>query len=71
MTKSRIILLGTLVIMAGIFVAFDLGQYLTLEYFKSRQAVINDYQSAHPMITALIFLVLYISLMRTLRELLC
>jgi pyruvate/2-oxoglutarate dehydrogenase complex dihydrolipoamide dehydrogenase (E3) component/uncharacterized membrane protein YdjX (TVP38/TMEM64 family) len=61
MTKSRIILLGTLIIMAGIFIAFDLGQYLTLEYFKSRQAVINDYQSAHPLITALIFLVLYIA----------
>ena len=39
MTKNRILLIITLIAMVSAFFAFDLGQYLTLEYFKSRQVL--------------------------------
>ncbi|MDT8388456.1 MAG: FAD-dependent oxidoreductase [Thiogranum sp.] len=61
MTKTRIILLMLLVIAIGAFFSFDLGQYLTLDYFKSRQTAIESYRQAHPLATALGFFVIYVA----------
>ncbi|HEY5683728.1 MAG TPA: FAD-dependent oxidoreductase [Sulfuricaulis sp.] len=61
MTKSRLILIILLVAAIGAFFAFDLGQYLTLEYFKSRQQTIEGYRQLHPLATALGFFILYIA----------
>ena len=61
MTKNRIILIITLITAISIFFAFDLGQYLTLEFFKSQQAAIEHYRLAHPVITAAGFFVIYIA----------
>lgn len=61
MTKNRIILIIALAAAIGIFFVFDLGQYLSLEYFKSEQAALDDYQRTHPLATALGFFVLYVA----------
>ena len=61
MTKNRILLIITLIAMVSAFFAFDLGQYLTLEYFKSRQVAIDGYRLAHPVMTAAGFFVIYIA----------
>jgi pyruvate/2-oxoglutarate dehydrogenase complex dihydrolipoamide dehydrogenase (E3) component/uncharacterized membrane protein YdjX (TVP38/TMEM64 family) len=61
MEKNRIILIITLITAISVFFAFDLGQYLTLEFFKSQQAAIDDYRLLHPVITAAGFFVIYIA----------
>ena len=43
------------------FLVFDLGHYLSLGYFKSHQAHINAYFDAHPLRTAALFALLYIT----------
>lgn len=43
------------------FFAFDLGQYLSLEFFKSQQAAIDAYYHAYPWWTACIFFVVYVA----------
>ncbi|MGB5440001.1 MAG: TVP38/TMEM64 family protein, partial [Gammaproteobacteria bacterium] len=61
MTKNRIILIVILITAISVFLAFDLGQYLTLEYFKSRQVAIDGYRLAHPFIAAAGFFVSYVA----------
>ena len=61
MSKPKLLLaLVIAVLMAGFF-AFDLGQYLSLEYFKSRQAGVDAYYEAHPLRSAVLFLLAYIT----------
>ncbi len=60
MTKNRIILMITLAAAIGAFFALDLGPYLSLEYFNSERAAIDDYRQTHPLATALGFFVLYV-----------
>lgn len=43
------------------FFAFDLGQYFTLDFFKSKQADIDAYYAANPVKTGLIFFLIYIA----------
>mgnify|MGYP000117793259 CR=1 FL=1 len=61
MTKPRIILIILLVTAIGAYFAFDLGQYLTLEYFKSQQQVIEAYRQNHPLATAAVFFIIYVA----------
>ena len=61
MTKSRIALVIILVAAISAFFAFDLGQYLTLEYFKSQQQAIEAYRQSHPLATALGFFLIYVA----------
>ena len=57
----RIVLLALAVVaLVTAYLAFDLGHYLSLEYFKSQQALINSQLAAHPLRTALLFALLYI-----------
>jgi len=55
----KLSLVLALAALTGAFLAFDLGRYLSLDYFKSQQAVIETYRAAHPGLTAGIFLVVY------------
>ncbi|MDH3562177.1 MAG: FAD-dependent oxidoreductase [Gammaproteobacteria bacterium] len=61
MTKSRIIIIIFLVVAIGAFFIFDLGQYLTLDYFKSQQQAIEGYRQNHPLATALGFFIVYVA----------
>ena len=62
MTKARVILLAGVVALIAAFFAFDLAHYITLDYFKSQQAAINELYAAHPLRTAAIFFVIYVAL---------
>lgn len=62
MTKTRILILIILAIALGVFFAFDLGHYLTLEYFKSEQAVIEVYRQSHPLLSATVFFIIYVGI---------
>jgi uncharacterized membrane protein YdjX (TVP38/TMEM64 family) len=61
MTKNRILLIITLIAVVSAFFVFNLGQYLTLEYFKPQQAAIEHYRLAHPVMTTAGFFVIYIA----------
>ncbi len=61
MTKKQATLAITLVTAICMFYFLDLGQYLTLDYFKSRQAAIEDYRMAYPFATAAVFFVIYVA----------
>ncbi len=42
------------------FFALDLGQYLSLDYFKAKRAAVEAYRAAHPLVAALGFFGLYV-----------
>ena len=55
MTRQRLLLLVGLLVAIAAFVAFDLGRFLSLEYFKSQQAAIENWRAAQPATAALFF----------------
>ncbi|MDX1514205.1 MAG: FAD-dependent oxidoreductase, partial [Gammaproteobacteria bacterium] len=61
MKSSRLLLLVVIVLLIAAFFAFDLQQYFTLEFFKSKQADIDAYFDANPYKTALIFFLVYVA----------
>ena len=40
--NTKIILMAVIAALVVVFFIFDLGQYLTLDYLKSRQQVFNE-----------------------------
>jgi dihydrolipoamide dehydrogenase len=60
MTRKKIGLLLLVVAFVVAFFAFDLGQYLSLEYLKARQIELEGYFEAHRLRTLLIFFVIYV-----------
>jgi uncharacterized membrane protein YdjX (TVP38/TMEM64 family) len=61
MGRSRWLLLATIAALVAVFLALDLGQYLDLDYFKSRQAEVMTYYAAHRLETVAIFFVTFVS----------
>lgn len=61
MSKSRIVVACLLAVLVYAFFALDLGQYLSLEFFKTKQVQIDAYYAAHPAMTALFFCLIYIA----------
>jgi pyruvate/2-oxoglutarate dehydrogenase complex dihydrolipoamide dehydrogenase (E3) component/uncharacterized membrane protein YdjX (TVP38/TMEM64 family) len=61
MNAKKLLLLTVIGALVVAFFAFDLGQYLSLDYFKSQQAAIEAYRSAHPWQTALAFFAIYVA----------
>jgi pyruvate/2-oxoglutarate dehydrogenase complex dihydrolipoamide dehydrogenase (E3) component/uncharacterized membrane protein YdjX (TVP38/TMEM64 family) len=57
--KKIIVLLGLLLVVI-LFFAFDLGQYLTLDYVKSQQQAFDQYYAANRVFTLIGFFVLYV-----------
>lgn len=60
MTRKKIGLLLLVLALVVAFFAFDLGQYLSLEYLKARQIELEAYLEAHRVRTLLIFFVIYV-----------
>ena len=54
-------LLVAIVVAIALFFAFDLGQYLSLEWLKSQQAAIEAWRDARPFATAAVFFALYVA----------
>src|SRR5260221_4811951 len=61
MNKGKLVIL--IVILAGIaaFFAFDVPQYLSIEFFQKQRALIDAYFTAHPLETAAIFFAVYVA----------
>ena len=61
MGKRKLVIAVVVVSLILAFFAFDLGHYLTLDYFKSQQAAINDYYAANTAKTVAIFFAVYVA----------
>ncbi len=61
MNHRKILLVLTLVVLIYSFFAFDITDYLNLDFIKSQQAAIEGYYHAHPWLTAFAFFGFYIA----------
>ena len=57
---SKLAVVILIAILGYLFWAFDLKQYLTLEYLKIQQQAFADYYAAHPVLTPAIYMIIYI-----------
>src|SRR5258708_18304491 len=60
-TKGRWLLIGLVAALVGAYFSFDLGQYFSLAYLKSRQAAIDGYYSSNPLQTVAVFFLVYVA----------
>ncbi len=60
MSRGKLALLVVIACAIGAFFAFDLGSFLTLDYFNQQRAVIESYRAAHPWTAALMFFAGYV-----------
>ncbi len=58
--KAKIIIAAVVVALVAAFFIFDLGQYVSLEYFKQQQSTFNQYYQQNPIVVILIFAAVYI-----------
>jgi pyruvate/2-oxoglutarate dehydrogenase complex dihydrolipoamide dehydrogenase (E3) component/uncharacterized membrane protein YdjX (TVP38/TMEM64 family) len=61
MTRSRLLLAALIVIPIAAFFAFGLDQYFRLEYFRSRQAGLDEFYRASPLLAGGIFFAIYVA----------
>ncbi|MCG8382226.1 MAG: FAD-dependent oxidoreductase [Gammaproteobacteria bacterium] len=57
---KKLLIIAVFIVLAGLFYAFDLGQYLTLDYIKSQQESLQTYYQAHPLQTLAIYFIVYV-----------
>ena len=62
MNARRLLLLAALLVLVGAFFVFDLGRFLSLDYFKSQQAAIESWRAAQPMTAAGLFFFAYVAI---------
>ena len=60
MKFSRIALLVAVLALIAAFFVFDLGRYLSLEFFATQRQAILDYEAANPVLAAIAFFVVYV-----------
>ncbi len=58
--KLKLFIVVIIVCLACIFYAYDLGQYLTLDYLKTKQLSFADYYAGHKGVTLLVYMAIYI-----------
>jgi len=61
MSKTKLLLISFVAISMGSFFAFDLGQYLTLDYLKSEKDNILALYESHTFATIAIYMLVYIA----------
>jgi len=61
MKRSRLLVAALIIALVAIFLAFDLGQYLRLEHFKSRQAAIGEFARASPLLAGGVAFAIYVA----------
>jgi len=61
MNKKKLLVLAILAAAIAVFFIFDLGRFFTLDFFKSQQAAIDQYVTASPLQSALVFFALYVT----------
>ncbi|MCP4981391.1 MAG: TVP38/TMEM64 family protein, partial [Gammaproteobacteria bacterium] len=57
---KKLLILGFLVFVVLVFFHFELGQYITLEYVKTQQQIIDQFYLENPALTLIGFFVLYV-----------
>ncbi len=60
MTKGKLLLIVLIAALIAAFIVFDLGQYFSLSYLKSQQAVIDELYRANPLQTVAAFFLVYV-----------
>lgn len=60
MKRSRLLFLVVFAALIAAFFAFDLGRYLTLDFFRSQQAAIDARVKAEPLQSSLVFFAVYV-----------
>jgi pyruvate/2-oxoglutarate dehydrogenase complex dihydrolipoamide dehydrogenase (E3) component/uncharacterized membrane protein YdjX (TVP38/TMEM64 family) len=61
MSRSKLLVLVVIAALVAAFFAFDLKQYVSLEYFQSQRSAIAAYFEAHPLQTAAIYFLVYVA----------
>ena len=61
MNKGKLIVLAVIAALVAAFFIFDLKQYVSIEYFQAKRAVIEAYFQAHPVQTGAIFFAVYVT----------
>ena len=60
MNRTRIVVLGLIVVLAASYLLFDLGQYLTLDYAQAQLARIQDFRDQNFALTGLVYFSIYV-----------
>ncbi|MEO8278173.1 MAG: FAD-dependent oxidoreductase [Ideonella sp.] len=61
MSRSKIVLIAVFVLLVGLFFAFDLGHYLTLDYLKRSQTEFSELYSRKPALVLASFFAIYVA----------
>lgn len=61
MNAKKVVVLVLFAAAIAAFFAFDLTHYLSLSYFQSQRARIDAYNAAHPLASAVTYLVIYVA----------
>ena len=59
-TFSRILIVLLIASLVAVFFGFDLGQYLSFDYLKSRQSALASFYADHQMMSMAIYMAIYI-----------
>ena len=57
---KKLVLAGIIAVIVLVFFAFDLGQYLSLEYVKAQQDQVETLYAENQVATLLIFFIIYV-----------
>ncbi|GAA6139203.1 TVP38/TMEM64 family protein [Arenicella sp. 4NH20-0111] len=60
--KAKIIIIALIIGIAAAVYFFELGQYLSLDYFKAQQATFNEYYQRNPLLVVAVFFLGYVAL---------
>ena len=61
MTRQRLVLIALMLGAVLAYYSFDLGRYLSLDYFKTQQAAIETWRAAQPAKAALAYFLIYVA----------
>lgn len=61
MNKGKLVVLILIAALVAAFFAFDLKQYVSIEYFQAKRAVIEAYFQANPVQTGAVFFAVYVA----------
>jgi len=61
MNPRKLVVACAVAALVAAYLALDLGQYLSLDYFEARRAEIEAYRQAHPLAAALAFFAVYVA----------
>lgn len=61
MNPRKLLLIVAIAALVGVFFAFDLGRFFSLDFVKNQQAAIDAWRTTQPMLTAGIFFAVYVA----------